>query len=385
MAEIVFDRVSKSFDGERVVDSMDLTVADGELLVLVGPSGCGKSTALRMAAGLESVSEGTIRIGGRMVNDLPPQRRNVAMVFQNYALYPHMTVRQNLAFPLKMHKLPRAEIDRRVTETATMLDLSSLLERRPRALSGGQRQRVAMGRAIIRDADLFLMDEPLSNLDARLRAQIRTDIAALQARLGITMLYVTHDQTEAMTLGQRVAVMRSGRLQQVAPPHHLYASPVNVFVAGFIGSPGMNILRAELEKPGEQGLLRMGGQRLPLSEAVRGRHPGLANYSGGELLVGIRPEHLALVDRAEPGALTVSVHAAEPLGHETILYTDGTVECIATDTLDPGVTTPPQTHLISVLPGHHPMVRGEVLHLRPDPDRLHLFDLHGETLARMKQ
>jgi len=378
VAGIVFDRVSKSFDGERVIDSLELTVADGELLVLVGPSGCGKSTVLRMVAGLESATDGTIRIGGRIVNDLPPQQRKVAMVFQNYALYPHMTVRQNLAFPLKMQKLAAAEIDRRVRETAAMLDLTALLERRPKALSGGQRQRVAMGRAIIRDADIFLMDEPLSNLDAQLRGQIRTDIAALQVRLGITTLYVTHDQTEAMTLGQRVAVMRKGRLQQVAPPHELYTSPANIFVAGFIGSPGMNILRAVLEQEDDERFLRLDGQRLPLTRTVIERHHGLANHTGHELLVGIRPEHLALADSAGPGTLTVATHSAESLGHETIVYVDGEVDTAAPEAAE---TAESQTRLITVLPGHHPLSRGEILHLRPDPDRLHLFDSSGNTLT----
>lgn len=381
MTAIEFDKVSKVFDGERVVDAMDLRVADGELLVLVGPSGCGKSTVLRMLAGLEAVDNGAIRIGRRIVNDLPPQKRKVAMVFQNYALYPHMTVRRNLAYPLTMQKLPRAEIERRVNETAAMLDLSGLLERRPQALSGGQRQRVAMGRAIIRDAELFLMDEPLSNLDAKLRGQIRTDIAALQARLGITTLYVTHDQTEAMTLGQRVAVLRKGRLQQVAPPQELYSSPANIFVAGFIGSPGMNVLRASPEQEGDEHYLRHGGQRIPLARAVIERHSRLSDYTGEELLVGIRPEYLAPVDSTETGTLGVTVSAAESLGHETILYTRSEGPTVATDAPDPRVPSAPQPPLVCILPGHHPIAPGEVLHLRPDPERLHLFNLHGQVLA----
>jgi len=382
MAGIVFDSVSKSFDGARIIDSLKLAVADGELLVLVGPSGCGKSTVLRMVAGLELVTEGSIHIGGRIVNDLPPQQRNVAMVFQNYALYPHMTVRQNLAFPLKMKKLAAVEVERRVAETAAMLDLTSLLARRPRALSGGQRQRVAMGRAIIREADVFLMDEPLSNLDAGLRGQIRSDIAALQARLGITTLYVTHDQTEAMTLGQRVAVMRKGRLQQVAPPHALYTSPANIFVAGFIGSPAMNILRATLEEEGGERFLRLDGQRLPLTGAVIQRHHGLAGHTGRELLVGIRPEDLALTDSAGPGALTLTLHTAESLGHETLVHLDGEVETLAPEAPEPAKATGAQPRMIAVLPGHHPISRGEILHLRPDPGRLHLFDRGGVSLVR---
>jgi ABC-type sugar transport system ATPase subunit len=381
MAGILFDKVSKSFDGERVIDALELDVADGELLVLVGPSGCGKSTILRMLAGLEPVSGGSIHIGGRRVNELPPQQRKVAMVFQNYALYPHMTVRQNLAYPLKMQRLRRSEIERRVTETAAMLDLSGQLERRPQALSGGQRQRVAMGRAIIREADVFLMDEPLSNLDARLRSQIRTDIAALQARLGITMLYVTHDQTEAMTLGRRVAVLHRGRLLQVAPPHELYASPANVFVAGFIGNPGMNVLRALLEREGDAYRLRVGGQHLALSEAVRRRHPGLADYPDDEILVGVRPEHLVPTEGPAPGILSVDVQAAESLGHETVVYAEGEMQTVATDSPDPAPTSASRQPLVSVLQGHHSMARGEALHLRPDPEKLHLFDLRGNALV----
>ncbi|MCU7809081.1 MAG: ABC transporter ATP-binding protein, partial [Candidatus Thiodiazotropha sp. (ex Semelilucina semeliformis)] len=248
MASIRLDKVSKQYDGhDAIIEEMDLQIRDGELLVLVGPSGCGKSTLLRMVAGLEEISAGEILIDDQVVNQLPPQKRNLAMVFQNYALYPHMTVRENLAFPLKMQRLSRDEVNRRVAQTAELLSLGNLLDRRPKQLSGGQRQRVAMGRAMVRDADAFLMDEPLSNLDAKLRVEIRSEIAALQRRLGITTLYVTHDQVEAMTLGHRVAVMRAGKLQQVATPSRLYEHPVNVFVAGFIGNPGMNVLRVMLE------------------------------------------------------------------------------------------------------------------------------------------
>ena len=322
---------------------------------------------------------GSTVVAGQIVNDLPPQRRNVAMVFQNYALYPHMTVHQNLAFPLRMQKLSRAEIDRRVEQTAALLNLSPLLSRRPRALSGGQRQRVAMGRAIIREAALFLMDEPLSNLDARLRVQIRTEIAALQARLGMTILYVTHDQTEAMTLGRRVAVMRDGRLQQVVPPHELYSAPANIFVAGFIGSPGMNILRAGLTQRGGVRYLRLGAQSLRLTQAVIERHAGLADYAGDQRLVGIRPESLAPVTRAGDDCFSVSVAASEALGHETLLHTRGDVTTVATDT-PPGRTGESQPHLVAACPGHCPRQRGERLHLRPDPERLHLFGLDGVAL-----
>jgi len=379
MAEIVFDKVSKRYDGGRaVIEGMDLTVADGELLVLVGPSGCGKSTAMRMVAGLEAISSGEIRIGGRVVNDLPPGRRNVAMVFQNYALYPHMTVRRNLEFPLRMRKLPRREITRRVEETARMLDLLPLLERRPKALSGGQRQRVAMGRALVRDADVFLMDEPLSNLDARLRLQIRSEIAALQRRLGVTTLYVTHDQVEAMTLGQRVAVMRDGGLQQLAPPHELYARPANVFVAGFIGSPGMNVMRGTLSADG--ATLRLGEATLavPEAEAEAGAAGSLGAWRGRELLVGVRPERLALVGAGDD-AIPVVVEAVEALGHETIVHGRGEVATVSTDA-DPTTDRGSAPALAVVLAGHQTVAVGDRVGLRPDPAGLHFFAPDGAAL-----
>src|SRR4051794_1539157 len=247
MAVIEVDSVSKRFpDGTVAVDSADFTIEDGEFFILVGPSGCGKSTLLNMIVGLEDISEGTLKIGDRVVNDIDPKDRNLAMVFQNYALYPHMTVRENMAFPLKLKKVPQAEIDKRVDEAARVLELTELLDRKPAAMSGGQRQRVAMGRAIVREPEAFLFDEPLSNLDAKLRVQMRTEIPRLQQRFGTTTVYVTHDQTEAMTLADRVAVMRKGVVQQVASPRELYNSPVNLFVAGFIGSPAMNFLDATL-------------------------------------------------------------------------------------------------------------------------------------------
>ena len=245
MARVEFEDVSKVFgDGTRAVDRLDLEIADGEFMVLVGPSGCGKTTALRMVAGLEDISDGTVRIGDRVVNDLSPKHRDIAMVFQSYALYPHLSVEDNIAFALKLKKMPKPEIRQRVDEAARILDLQTLLKRKPRALSGGQRQRVAMGRAIVRQPTAFLMDEPLSNLDAKLRVQMRADIKRIQANLGVTTIYVTHDQVEAMTMGHRVAVMRKGELQQVAPPQELYDDPVNVFVGGFIGSPAMNMIEA---------------------------------------------------------------------------------------------------------------------------------------------
>src|SRR5437868_1332803 len=274
MARVEFDDVSKIFgDGTRAVDKLDLQISDGEFMVLVGPSGCGKTTALRMVAGLEEISDGVVRIGERVVNDLTPKRRDIAMVFQSYALYPHLSVRDNIAFPLKIAKLPKEEIGRRVDEAARILDLEPYLKRKPRALSGGQRQRVAMGRAIVRQPAVFLMDEPLSNLDAKLRVQMRADIKKIQSNLGVTSIYVTHDQVEAMTMGDRVAVMRKGELQQVAPPQELYDRPVNLFVAGFIGSPAMNMLEATVER--RNGLLELvlGEARIELGERVLAARP----------------------------------------------------------------------------------------------------------------
>ena len=275
MAEIRYEHVSKSFDANTVVDDLDLSIADGELMVLVGPSGCGKTTALRMLAGLEEVSSGEIVIDGQVVNDLEPRERDVAMVFQNYALYPHLSVFQNMAFGLRLHHEAKDEIDRRVREAARVLQLEELLERKPKQLSGGQRQRVAMGRAIVRQPKVFLMDEPLSNLDAKLRVQMRAQIARLQRALKVTMLYVTHDQVEAMTLGHRVAVMRLGVLQQVAPPQELYGRPVNLFVASFIGSPAMNVVEAELHREPDGLRARFGPHDIRLDPGLAAARPAL--------------------------------------------------------------------------------------------------------------
>jgi multiple sugar transport system ATP-binding protein len=285
MAEIVMDEVTKRFaDGTEAVKQMSLDVGDGEFIILVGPSGCGKSTALRMIAGLEDITDGQVRIGDEVVNEKAPKDRDIAMVFQNYALYPHLTVRENMAFPLRLAKVPKEEIDRKVEEAARTLDLAQHLDRRPANLSGGQRQRVAMGRAIVRDPKAFLMDEPLSNLDAKLRVQMRTEVSRIVAREGTTTVYVTHDQTEAMTLGDRVAVMRSGVLQQVGAPGDLYANPVNLFVAGFIGSPAMNFMPGELS--GDSVKTPLGDLRLP--DSVRG---AVGSADGGRhVIVGIRPE-----------------------------------------------------------------------------------------------
>ncbi len=381
MSSIVFDKIGKSYAGTHIIEALDLEVRDGELLVLVGPSGCGKSTLLRMLAGLEEITAGEIHIDGQRINELPPQKRNLAMVFQNYALYPHMTVRRNLAFPLKMRRLAQTEIDRRVEAAATLLDLTPLLERRPTQLSGGQRQRVAMGRAIVRDADVFLMDEPLSNLDAKLRVQIRGEIADLQTRLGTTTIYVTHDQVEAMTLGHRVALLRDGRLQQVADPRTIYQHPANIFVAGFIGNPGMNLFRAPLLKADGGLAIDLGGKTLPLPVEVLERHRAIHDWCDQELLVGIRPEAITLADADNPNQQPATVRAIESLGHETIVHVDCGLATLNADK-DPAdeetAATPPLT---AVLPGHHPIKPGDKLHLRLAGEGLCLFDSSGESLA----
>ncbi len=328
MSRIVLDAVSKQFpDGTTAVNSLDLDVSDGELLVLVGPSGCGKTTALRMVAGLEEVSAGTIFIDGSPVNDMEPRHRDVAMVFQSYALYPHLSVYQNMAFSLKYRHVPKAEVQRRVDEAARILELEPYLERKPRQLSGGQRQRVAMGRAIVRQPRAFLMDEPLSNLDAKLRVQMRAEIAQLQRSLGTTTIYVTHDQTEAMTLGSRVAVLQHGVLQQIAPPQELYQRPANLFVAGFIGSPPMNLIDASLER-GEDGSsgpqVVFGGHRLGIPAQVMTDRPGLDRYLGRPIVFGVRPEHLsdALLrsDADAASVINLPVRLREELGAEVHIH-----------------------------------------------------------------
>jgi multiple sugar transport system ATP-binding protein len=318
MAEIVLDHVDKIYPGGvKGVDGLSLEIGDGEFMVLVGPSGCGKSTALRSIAGLEEISSGTISIGGRVVNDLPPKDRDIAMVFQNYALYPHMTVEQNLAFGLQQRKTPKDEIKRRVTEVSRMLGLEQYLARKPAALSGGQRQRVAMGRAIVREPQAFLMDEPLSNLDAKLRVSMRASLSQLHARLGVTTVYVTHDQVEAMTLGHRVCVLRDGRLQQVDTPQALFDAPVNLFVAGFIGSPAMNFVDAELVRD-DGPAVTFAGHKLPLPAGMLDAKPGLSNYLGREVILGIRPSDFEDASLADTGWAKISATAdvTEELGSE---------------------------------------------------------------------
>jgi multiple sugar transport system ATP-binding protein len=318
MAVIEVDSVTKRFpDGTVAVDSADFTIEDGEFFILVGPSGCGKSTLLNMIVGLEDITDGTLRIDDRVVNDVDPKDRNLAMVFQNYALYPHLSVRENMAFPLRLKKVPEEEVQRRVNEAARILELTELLDRKPAAMSGGQRQRVAMGRAIVREPDAFLFDEPLSNLDAKLRVQMRTEIARLQNRFGTTTVYVTHDQVEAMTLADRVAVMRKGVVQQVASPRELYNDPVNLFVAGFIGSPAMNMLSGDLQGD----VLRLPMVEVKLPEEVRSR----LGDASGQVVVGIRPEHFqdaALVtDAREFGTtFTAKVDVVEWLGSELYVH-----------------------------------------------------------------
>jgi multiple sugar transport system ATP-binding protein len=294
MAEIVLDDVSKVYPGAEspAVADLNIDIEDGEFIVLVGPSGCGKTTALRMVAGLESITEGTIRIGERVVNTVPPKERDIAMVFQNYALYPHMTVYDNMAFGLKLRKLSKDEIDRRVREAAKILGLDEFLERKPKALSGGQRQRVAMGRAIVREPKAFLMDEPLSNLDAKLRVQMRSEIARIQHELATTTLYVTHDQVEAMTMGDRVAVIRKGVLQQVDSPQYLYDHPNNLFVAGFIGSPAMNMVEADLTRSNGSLAVEFGGFTLAIADEVAAARPELKAFEGRSVVLGIRPEDM---------------------------------------------------------------------------------------------
>ena len=325
MAEIEFHEVSKVYDGgTKAVSDLDLKIEDGEMMVLVGPSGCGKTTALRMAAGLEKITSGELRIGDRIVNHVTPKERNIAMVFQNYALYPHMTVEQNLAFSLKLHRLPKDEIKRRVLSAAKTLEIEELLKRKPKALSGGQRQRVAMGRAIVREPDAFLMDEPLSNLDAKLRVQMRAEIHQLQRRLNTTTIYVTHDQVEAMTMGDRVSVMNAGRLLQVDTPQVLYDRPTNEFVAGFIGSPAINLVEAQLEQTNGRYSVAFGEHRLTVDDNLARNRSGLKEYVGKSIILGIRPEDFedASIESGVPAdrRMKVEVDLTEPLGADVLLY-----------------------------------------------------------------
>ena len=325
MAEITLEQLTKVYpDGTRAVTELDLEIEAGEFVVFVGPSGCGKTTALRMIAGLETITDGTVKIDGEVVNDLPPKDRDIAMVFQNYALYPHMNAAKNMGFALKMRGLSREEVEARVREAARILGLTESLQKKPRTLSGGQRQRVAMGRAIVRNPQAFLMDEPLSNLDAKLRVEMRAEIARIQRDLGVTTIYVTHDQTEAMTMGDRVAVMRAGFLQQVAAPQVLYQRPRNLFVAEFIGSPAMNLIMAELAQENGDLWVRFGDHRLRLTESARAQHPGLDGFEGRQVVLGVRPEDMedaALLREApEDRRLSVLCDIREDLGSEVYAH-----------------------------------------------------------------
>ena len=368
MASVDFEHVEKRYAAETaaLVD-LCLSVDDGELLAVVGPSGCGKSTLLRLLAGLETPTRGTLRIGGAVVNERSPQERNVAMVFQDYALYPHRTVRGNLAFPLEMRRLPRAEIQRRVAQVAELLDIGALLERRPRELSGGERQRVAMGRALVREPTAFLLDEPLSNLDATLRGHVRGEIADLQRRTGTTMLYVTHDQVEAMTLGERVAVLERGRLQQVAEPRELYARPANRFVAGFIGSPPMNLLPARVRTdPEGRATILVAGQALALPDALA----AAARARGADpVTLGLRPEAFRLAT-ARGGALCARVLHLEFLGHEVLAHL----------ALAPGEGDGQELRLVARLERAGDLERGAPVALDVDPEGVHLFGGDGEAI-----
>jgi multiple sugar transport system ATP-binding protein len=384
MAELEFRDLRKTFAGGTVaVEELNLLVADGEFLVLVGPSGSGKTTVLRMAAGLERATSGDVLIGGEVVNDVAPPDRDIAMVFQTYALYPHMTVYENMAFGLKLHKIGKGEIRSRVQAAAKMLELDDLLQRKPSQLSGGQRQRVAMGRAIVREPAAYLMDEPLSNLDAKLRVEMRTYLAELHQRLRTTTLYVTHDQTEAMTMGDRVAVMRDGLLQQVDIPQALYDRPVNAFVAGFIGSPAMNLVHARLTGADGAATLELGEVVLPLPPALLARRPGLAQYAGREVVVGIRPEDIedaSLVPSANGSSFPVRVTLAEALGSEVIAHFPLGRE--AGETAAEAPSDPPSLEsaaepgvvLTARLSARSGARSGQPLRVVIDLERLHFFD-----------
>ena len=373
MASITLDKINKVYgDTYHAIHDLDLDIADGEFLVLVGPSGCGKSTALRMIAGLESISGGQLRISDRVVNHVDPKDRDIAMVFQSYALYPHMTVYENIGFPLRMMKLPKAEIDRRVRDAARSLELTTHLDRKPGRLSGGQRQRVAMGRAIVRKPSAFLMDEPLSNLDAKLRVQMRAEIARLQKTLGVTTVYVTHDQIEAMTMGDRVAVLKGGYLQQVDTPQKLYDRPDNVFVAAFIGSPSMNLYQARLT--GDE--LTLGSQTLQLPAAVFERRPALRNASDRPLIVGIRPEDLQDAALAPPGhgLLKAKAVLVELLGAELMVHF--VIDAPTVDAGDPDAVKEIGDEHASVgrFDPRSPVSTGDIVEAAVTLENLHFFD-----------
>jgi multiple sugar transport system ATP-binding protein len=396
MAGIAFDHVTKIYgDGHRAVSDLDLEVEDGEFVVLVGPSGCGKTTALRMIAGLEEISDGKIRIGERVVNNLPPGDRDIAMVFQNYALYPHMTVAENIGFALRMRKVPKPEARRRIAETARIIGLLDHLDRKPGQLSGGQRQRVAMGRAIVREPQVFLMDEPLSNLDAKLRVQMRAEISRIQRQLAVTTVYVTHDQVEAMTMGDRVAVMRKGVLQQFEAPQHLYERPVNLFVASFIGSPAMNMLEGSLERNGDGLVCRIGTAALDLPAEELNARPALARHVGRPIAVGIRPEALDESGGRDGGRLRGRVKAVEALGPEQLAHVEieaqpvlvedvveGLVDAEQAEDLTEIITDGARVTVVARLDASARVRADDEIELAVDLRRLHFFDLEsGEAIV----
>jgi ABC-type sugar transport system ATPase subunit len=370
VAEVAFEHVTKTFPGGTVaLDDLSLQIPDGRFMILVGPSGCGKTTALRCVAGLEKPTRGRISVGDRVVNDVAPPDRDIAMVFQNYALYPHMTVYRNLAFGLKQRKVPKAEIDRRVREISGMLGLDELLKRRPAQLSGGQRQRVAMGRALVREPSAFLLDEPLSNLDAKLRVQMRAELKRLHVRLGITTIYVTHDQVEAMTLGDRIAVMSNGKLQQLGEPQTLYDSPTNLFVAGFIGSPPMNLIRGQAQ-----------GGRIAAGELTLER----ARVPDGEVAVGVRPESFVQGSDSLP-SFDFLVDVVEPLGDEVVVHGSTSGMTVETGAEEEEVPTMLQGSRAPITARFEPGVRlqpGERFRLGVKPDAVHLFDLRTGAAIR---
>jgi multiple sugar transport system ATP-binding protein len=392
MAAIDFEQVGKVYpDGTRAVDSVDLDVPDGSFMALVGPSGCGKTTLLRMLAGLETVTEGTIRVGGRAVNTMPPKDRDIAMVFQNYALYPHMSVYDNMAFALKLRHLPKQSIGARVSSAAAMLGIGGQLRKKPSMLSGGQRQRVAMGRAMVREPQAFLMDEPLSNLDAKLRVQMRAEIARVQRELGVTTIFVTHDQIEAMTLGDRVAVLRAGELQQVDEPQELFERPANLFVAGFIGSPAMNVVEAALERGDGGAVAVFAGHRLPLPELLFRERPALERHLGRRVVLGIRPddfEDVAVAQLRDGGRIRARVDLRETLGRQAYLHfavdappvVTEDVRALAADTDASAVDTLESeaaaqvTRFVALVSAQSPAREGADVELLVDTCLLHFFE-----------